>query len=245
MKKIVLLLLTCVAFSLTHAQDKSTNSNSPVKKINLSNRPGDHLMFQLYSEGWTNRPDSISSHQKGFSRGFAAYFMFDKPFKSSPKFSLGIGVGASTSNIFFKKMGVDIRPVSSLLPFQQLDSTNHFKKFKVATTYLEIPLELRFTAKPDNYNKSWKAAIGLKVGTLVDSHTKGKTLVDKNNSVISNYSQKITAKGYVNGTKFTATARVGYGAVTLFGSYGLTNVLKDGVGPAMKSYQIGLTLSGL
>ncbi len=246
MKKIVFVVISCLLFSFAFSQDTLTTTiPSAVKKIKLSNRPGDHLMIQLSSDHWTGMPDSISNHQQGLSRGFNAYFMFDKPFRSSPKFSIGFGVGVSTSNIFFKRESIDLKSNSTLLPFTAVDSTNHFKKYKLATTYLEVPLEFRFTSKPNEPNKSFKIALGAKVGTAVNVHTKGKTLQDKNNNTIKNYSFKENSKQYLSGTRFTATGRVGYGIFTLFGTYQLNNILKDGAGPVMHLYQIGLTLSGL
>lgn len=245
MKKIVLLLTAFVVFSASYAQDTLGRTNPKLKTINLKNRPGDHLLLQIGYNGWQGMPDSISSHQKGLNRGFNAYFMFDKVFKSAPKFSIGLGVGVSTGNIYFEKMDVQLNALSTTLPFVAADSMNHFKKYKLATTFLEIPLEFRFTAKPENYNKSFKAAIGLKLGTMVNAHTKGKTLLNKNNGTVNSYTEKINSKKFMNTTRFMATARVGYGIFSLFGNYGLTNVLKDGVGPEMKGYQIGLTISGL
>ncbi|HRN73251.1 MAG TPA: outer membrane beta-barrel protein [Ginsengibacter sp.] len=246
MKKIVLLLLICTSFFYTKAQDNSEKSNSHLKKsFNLNNRPGDHFMLQLTGDGWSGMPDSIKSHKKGFSRGVGFYFMFDKVFKTSPQFSLGIGVGASSSSIFFNKMEVDLKSKTEKLPFLAVDSTNHFKKYKMATSYLEVPLEFRYTSNPENYNKSWKAAIGLKIGTLVNAHTKGKTMLDKNDSPIGSYTQKINSKTYINGTRFAVTVRVGYGIISLYGSYGLSNILKDGVGPEMKPFQVGIAISGL
>lgn len=245
MKKTILLFLTTLIISYSFAQDQSQSSLSSKSKIALQHRPGDHFMLQLSSDHWTGMPDSISSHQSGFSRGFSAYFMLDKPFRTSPKYSIGIGVGISTSNIVFKKMLIGLNSGNSVLPFQAADSSMHFKKYKLATSFLEIPLEFRYTAKPNNYNKSLKAAIGLKIGTLVNAHTKGKTPQDKNNSTIGAYTEKINSKRFINGTRFMATARVGYGVFSLFGTYGLSPILKDGTGASMKLYQIGLTISGL
>jgi hypothetical protein len=251
MKKIVFIVAGCLFFTLGFSQDSTIiTTGTPTraansKTIKLPNRPGDHLMIQLSSDHWTGMPDSINSHQTGFSRGFNIYFMLDKPFRNSPKYSIGIGAGISTSNITFKKMGLDLKAQSALLPFQSLDSTNHFKKYKLATSYLEIPLEFRFTSKPANINKSFKAALGVKVGTLVNAHTKGKGLQDKNNNLTNSYTQKENSKRFINGSRFMATARLGYGIFSLFGSYQLNNVLKDGAGPDMKLYQIGLTISGL
>lgn len=246
MKKITFIIIGCLFISFAFAQETTTTTKTDTKTLKLPNRAGDHFLLQVSYDGWAGMPDSISSHQEGFSRGFNAYFMFDRPFKGSPKYSIGIGAGISTSNITFKNMNVDLKSSSDFLPFTAVDSTNHFKKYKLATSYLEVPLEIRYTSNPDNVNKSMKAALGIKVGTLVNAHTKGKTLQDKNNKTIGSYTEKITSKKYINSTRFSATARVGYGIVSLFGTYQLNSVLKEGVGsPDMKLYQVGITISGL
>jgi hypothetical protein len=244
MKKIVFVVTSCLFFSMAFSQE-TTPSTTDNNKVNFTNRSGDHFMLQLSSDHWAGMPDSISSHQQGLSRGFNAYVMLNKPFKNSPKLSLGIGVGISTSNIFFKKMEVDVKGASSLLPFIAEDSADHFKKYKLATSYLQIPLEFRFTSKPNYPNKSFKAAVGLKVGTLVNVHNKAKTLQNASGTTLNSYLVKENSKRFFNSTNFMATARIGYGIFSLFGSYQLNRLLKDGAGPNLKLYQIGLTLSGL
>ena len=244
MKKIVFVVTSCLFFSMAFAQ-KSTSSTTNNSKVNFTNRSGDHFMLQLSSDHWAGMPDSISSHNKGFSRGFNAYVMLNKPFKNSPKLSLGIGVGISTSNIYFKKMDVDLKAAPGLLPFIAVDNADHFKKYKVATSYLQVPLEFRFTSKPNSPNKSFKAALGIKVGTLVNAHTKAKTLQNASGTTLNSYLEKENSKRFINSTDFMATARIGYGVFSLFGSYQLNRLLKDGAGPNIKLYQIGITLSGL
>jgi Outer membrane protein beta-barrel domain len=245
MTKIVFVVFCCFIFSSGFSQDSTNTTPANTKKITITNRPNDHLLIQLSSDHWSGMPDSISSHQQGFSRGFNAYFMLDKPFRSSPKFSIGFGLGISTSNIVFKRTNVDLKSVSPLLPFTHVDSTNHFKKYKLATGYLEIPIEFRYSSKSLEPNKSFKAALGLRVGALVNAHTKGKILQDKNNNTVNNYIQKENNKRFINGTRFIATARIGYGILSLFGAYQLNSVLKDGAGPVLHLYQVGLTISGL
>ena len=39
--------------------------------------------------------------------------------------------------------------------------------------------------------------------------------------------------------------RVGYGNLSLFGTYQIGSLIKEGLGPQVKPYTIGLTLSGL
>ena len=53
------------------------------------------------------------------------------------------------------------------------------------------------------------------------------------------------SKNFFNGTRLAGTARIGYGHVSLFGQYSITSFIKDGRGPAIHPYSIGITLSGL
>ena len=243
MQKTLLFLLSLVLFNATQAQENRIPKK--IKTVMDANRPADHFMVQLSSDHLTAMPDSISKNQSGFSRGLNIYIMKDKVFKNSPKFSFGIGLGIGSSNIFFKNLNVDIKSNSAKLPFTNVAAANHFKKYKLSLSYLELPLEFRYSSNPANANKSWKFAIGGKVGTLINAHTKGKTLLNNNNQSINNYIQKENSKRFFNTTRFSGTARFGYGVFSLFGAYQLNSVLKDGAGAPMKAYQVGITLSGL
>lgn len=238
MKKLLLIIIAFISVSTASAQKKKDWAN-------VSKRAGDHFMLQFSNDRWMGTPDSVSNHMKGFARGFNAYVMLDKVFKSSPQFSVAFGLGVSTSNIYFKKYGIELKSNTATLPFNKLDSLNHFKKYKLATSYLEIPIEIRFSNDPANDMKSFKAAIGFKVGTLLNVHTKGKTLQDASDKVLYNYTQKETSKKFFNSTRICATARIGYGNFSVFGSYQINNIFKDGVAADTKLLQIGLTLSGL
>ena len=144
MKKIVFIALACLSLTTSFAQDDPKKSKT--KTISVNDRPGDHLMIQLSSDHWTSMPDSVSSHQKGFSRGFNAYLMTNKRFKTNPKLSIGIGIGVGSSNIAFKKINIDVKSLGTKLPFTAADSSNHFKKYKLSTSYLEAPLEFRYSS---------------------------------------------------------------------------------------------------
>jgi len=214
------------------------------KKIDLSNRSGDHLMLQYGFDNWAGTNDTINP--QGFSRFFNAYVMLDKPFKTNPNLSVGLGVGIGSSNIFFKNTYVDVKSTSSRLPFTKVDSVDHFEKFKVTTMFLEAPVELRYSSNPENSNRSVKAALGVKVGTLLKVYTKGKTLVNKNGTTINSYIAKESSKKFFNSTRLAVTARLGYGIFGLYGAYQITSLLKTGAGPdAVRPYSIGIYISGL
>jgi Outer membrane protein beta-barrel domain len=239
MRKISIILFAMLVSFTSFSQTTGKKDKS------ITDRAADHFMFQVGTNIWTGTADSVKSYIKGFNRSANVYVMYDKQFKSSPKFSIAAGLGIGTSNIYFKKMEVDITANKSKLPFLRTDTGNNFKKYKLATAYLEIPLELRFTADPSNPNKSIKAAIGVKLGTLLNAHTKGKVLQNSAGTKINSLTEKESSKAFFNTTRIAATARLGYGIFSLYGAYSLTGLFKDGVAPDTKLVQIGLTISGL
>jgi hypothetical protein len=246
MKKLITFPLALAFVFPLFAQD-STIANPKKKdwsKVNLSNRPNDHLMLQLGYNGWSGRSDSIKT--KGIPRSFNIYFMFDFPFKTSPRFSVGIGAGLGTDNFYLDKMTADISgESSSKLSFKDVSEGEHFKKYKLATTYLELPVELRFAADPENTNKSWKVAVGGKVGTLLSAMTKGKTLLNSSEQTINSYTEKIKSKRYFNSTRLSVTGRISKGIFGIYGTYQVNNFVKDGYGPDIRPFQVGISISGL
>ncbi len=234
MKKIIF-TLGLIAVSIgVFAQDGGSPMNKAVNKVTHSN---DFLMIQLSYDGWAGAPDSIKS---GLNRGFNIALMYDFPFKKS-KLSMAAGLGFSTSGVYLKDHTMDIQ--GKLNPNQVSFPTSTAKKNKVATTYLEIPIELRYRSVPDNANKGFKAAIGVKVGALVDAHTKIKYTGANGSKDID----KDANRGFFNPWRFAATARVGYGNFALFGAYSLNPLLKDNASNNLdiRPYQIGICLSGL
>ncbi len=244
-KKIFLFLLISAAIFTVNAQEKSTATKKDWSKTDLSNRANDHLMLQYGYDGWSGTNDTISP--SGFSRHFNIYFLYDMPFKTSPHFSVAIGAGIGSSNIFFKNTFVNIKSLTATLPFTNVSATNHFDKFKLVTTYLEAPVEFRYASNPVQPDKGFKLAAGLKVGTLLKSYTKGKNWVNANGETVygKNYVNKESYKKFINGTRLAVTGRFGLGNFSIDGSYQLTSFLKSGAGPAINPYSIGVTLSGL
>jgi len=250
MKKIVL-FITCglLIGSVVMAQDSSLVVPAlrvpPPKKqnINLSNRANDHFMIQLGYAGWAGKPDSIITG--GISKVLNFYFMFDFPFKTNPRLSMAFGPGISSDQIGLNKSYVGLKDNTSQLAFSDKSDTNHFKRVKLAMTYAELPVEFRYTSDPVNAGKSFKAAIGLRVGTMLNAHTKNKTYETASGSTLLDYTMKESSKKFFNTTRLSAIARVGYGHFTLFGSYQITTLLKEGVGAEIRPFSIGLNLSGL
>ena len=236
-----------LAFSLLFTAAASAQADSTVKKEILDTkfkpRSGDHFLIQAGYTMWDGKPDSIKTG--GVPRSVNVYLMMDFPFKTSPKWSAAVGVGIGTDNMFFDKMNVGIKENTSTLRFSNLKDTNYFKKYKLATAYVEAPVELRFNSNPNDSKRSVKFAVGAKVGMLLAAHVKGKELVNRGGTTINDYKMKEYSKAFFNKNRLAATARIGYSSFSLFGTYAITPLFKEGVGPEIRPITIGLTLSGL
>jgi hypothetical protein len=180
----------------------------------------------------------------GFSKTFNVYLMMDFPFKNNPKLSVGIGAGLGSDHIMFSKMNIGLKEGGNKLPFTNVRDTNHFKKTKLATSYVEAPIELRYSAQPAT-GKGLKVALGIKVGQLINVHTRSAKLQNRNENLINDYVVKESSSRFINGTRLSGTLRVGVGRFSLFSSYQLTPVIRDGFGPAVRTLSTGIAISGL
>jgi outer membrane protein with beta-barrel domain len=260
MKKYFVTAMIFLAATAVFAQKSDTTSilrkapvaNPPSKsvkkdwsKVVLSNRrAADHFMFQLGYDNWAGAPDSI--HIQGFNRSANFYFMYDFPFKTDPRFSIGAGIGIGSSNIFFHQQEVMVAAyANSTLAFPDESEENHYKKFKLVTTYLESPIEMRFALDPEHTNSSWKFAVGVKVGLLLSAYTKAKDLETATGQVLGDYIQKESSKQFFNSTKLAGTARVSKGPIGIFGQFMVNGLIKSSAGPSVFPFSMGIMLSGL
>jgi hypothetical protein len=239
MKKIIYLSLSLLFCTAIIAQEKSSSSKP---KIDLSGRPNDHLMLQLGYAQWVGVPDTIA--MGGFSKTINVYLMMDFPFKNNPKLSVGVGAGIGSDHLMFSKLNIGLKDGGNKLPFTNVRDTNHFKKTKLATNYVEAPIELRYSANPAT-GKGLKVALGIKVGQLINVHTRSAKLQNRNENLINDYVVKESSSRFINGTRLAGTLRLGIGRFTLFTSYQLTPVIRDGFGPAVRTLSTGIAISGL
>ena len=117
------------------------------------------------------------------------------------------------------------------------DST--YKKNKISTSFIEVPVELRFRSKPSNPTRSVKIGIGFKGGYLIDSHTKVK--FKENNRMI--FKEKGITN--LNRWRYGPTFRLGYGPVSVFGFYNMATFFKTGDGPTANPFSLGLSINAL
>ena len=199
----------------------------------------DFLMVQLGYNTWINKPDSIKLKTVGYV--FNAYICYDFPIKKS-KMSFAAGIGINSSVVYLDKQRLANRDTGAYGAQAHFynDTVNAAKRYKFNTTYLQAPFELRYFSNSQNRNKGFKAALGVTVGAFIGAHTKAVSSVGG-----TNIKDKENTKRYISPWNFAATARIGMGNFSVFGSYNITNVFKDASGPAVTPFSLGLCVTGL
>ena len=225
MKLLRLLLLSMLALGTTVSAQTKTPTEKPAS---------DFLMIQLCIDWWAGKPDSI--HTTGIGKGLNVYLCKNYPLKNS-KLSFAAGIGIGSSSIYLDNQEARFAD-TTFVKFEA--ETKNYSKYKLTTAYFEAPLELRYFDNNVNKNKGFKAAIGLRIGTLLQAHTKG---VYSFSGVKT--TDKVVSKHFLDTWRFAATARVGYGNFSLFVAYNLNTLFKAGSGPDITPYSVGLCISGL
>lgn len=228
--------LLALSFSASNIYAQDVVKDGPsTEKRSFSKPSRDFVMLQFMYHGWLDAPDSIKT--TGVGRGFNGYICYDFPIKKS-NFSFAAGIGLAADNIYLKDQQLVLNDNDTNAQARFVPESLAYKKYKVTTTYLEAPFELRFFGNKQDRNKGFKAALGLKAGTLLGAHTRGK---EDGTKIV----YKVNSKRYLETWRFAGTVRLGYGNFTLIGTYNLTNLYKDGLGPQITPFSLGLCISGL
>jgi outer membrane protein with beta-barrel domain len=238
--------------ALTKALKNATPATQPEKpgkkdwsKVRPDPRKAqDHFMFELGYDNWVGSTDSMNI--KGLNHSENFYFMYSWPFKSDGRLSVAAGVGLGSSNIYFAHQEVLVAAYQNqTLAFPNEEGGPHFKRYKLCTTYLEFPVELRFSLDPEHMDHSWKFAVGTKIGLMMSAYTKGVDLVSAQGIVQGSYTEKESSKQFFSTFEFTPTIRISKGVIGFFAQIHANPLIKASAGPSVFPVSGGIVLSGL
>lgn len=108
-----------------------------------------------------------------------------------------------------------------------------FKKSKLTVSYLTVPLLLEFQVPINGASNQLFISVGLIGGINLGSHTKVKSEHSKS---------KDHGSFNINPFKYALAGRVGLKGINLFASYSLSPLFKDGKGPELFPFTIGISL---
>jgi hypothetical protein len=149
--------------------------------------------------------------------------------------SLVSGMGLEWNNYYFRKDITLIPGIDSVAA--TLDNVNYSKN-KLTTNFVTLPLFIEFNTHKKQ-KKSFHLGAGLVGGYLYRSHT--KQLFEEAGTT---YKRKIFENYNLATFRYSAMIRVGYGKFNIFANYALSGLFKDGTGPEIHPYSIGITVIG-
>lgn len=175
-----------------------------------------------------------SVDQKLLSRGLDVSLHYEFSIVSN-RFSFAPGIGFSTGNYFIDGdilQSTDSNGVktSAIEPFADEFS---FKRHKLSTNYVEVPLEFRYQTAKNSAGATYKVAVGFKAGYMVNVHTK---------TVTSDGRFKAFIFDDVSSFRYGPTVRMAYGRFGFSGFYSLATLFEDGKGADITPIAIGFTL---
>ena len=161
-----------------------------------------------------NKPDGVN--QSNFSYGLKGGFIKDIPLNSRRNFGIGVGLGYAY-NTYYTNLFVN--ETESGLEYIVLDSDVSYKRNKLDTHVIEMPIEFRWrTSTPSDY-KFWRIYGGMKLGYVVGSRSK----------FVSN-SEKISfSNSDVRNFRYGVMLNIGYSTFNVHAYYALSNLFNDGV----------------
>lgn len=189
------------------------------------NIPGT-FMLEL---GLNNALDAPERFDLGLwgSRTLNVYYTYELRVLQS-KFSVVPGIGLSLERYKFKNgatLGYDADSLELFLPSETPNITGE-RKSQLITNFIDIPVELRFTSKPNDPNRAFKIGVGGRIGYMYDAFTKMKykpageevkQLKDKQNFNLTRF-------------RYGVYGRLGLGNFSLFAYYNLTPLFEEGKG---------------
>jgi len=243
-KKLLALSIGLFALSLSGFAQESTPKAT--KRHGRPDIPGTFVL-----ELGVNRPfDRPANFDIGFwgSRTLNIYYQYEiRILKSKFSFVPGVGFGLERYKFRNNYFLDNSDGTNSMLPAANfpIGNISGISKSQLITNYFDVPLELRFSTRPDDPSKSFKISIGGRVGYLFDSHTKIKY---SDNGETKKY--KSHEKFNLNDFRYGLYAKIGAGNFAIFGYYNLSTLFQTGRDPdvgnvttSMKNFTIGISLS--
>lgn len=137
------------------------------------------------------------------------------------KLTLNPGIGLGLENYSFdNNVRFNGPPATMITPFIDTASFRDYRKSKLALTYVDIPLEIRFQTSDKN-GKAFKISAGAKAGYLIKAQSKVKYETDD-----IEVKEKAAHSFFLNNFRYGLVGRIGYGYVNAFAYYSLSELFE-------------------
>ena len=152
------------------------------------------------------------------------------------KFGMITGIGLRWNNYRFNDNTILISDSAKIYGYP--DNTQNWSKSKLVVNYLQIPLLLEYQTNRFSRKNSFHITAGMVLGWRWGTHTK---MLYKDNG---RHKPKEWDSYHLNPFRYDATMRIGWGIINLYATYSMNTLFKDGRGPELYPFAIGITLLG-
>lgn len=159
-------------------------------------------------------PEDVS--QNGLSYGLQGGFIRDFPLNQDGTFALGIGLGYGFNSYYSNLRAVES---GDGIEYVILEDRDTYKRNKLETHLIELPLEFRWRNSTRTSYKFWRIYGGFKLGYRIGSRSKYVT-----NDFVDSFNNSDT-RSFTYGLALN----VGYNTFNLHLYYGLNSLFEDGI----------------
>ncbi len=225
-KNSLIVIILCLAFNV-FAQDATTTEG--LKKFTSG--------ITLFSDIWKGSFTNMTP--RAINQGIDVFGMYNIPMENS-KLTFSVGAGVGVHNLFTNAFLV-ANDSTGVYTFQKIADLNpsdpiSYKKYKITVAYFDFPFEFRY-----KHSNGFKAAMGMKFGFVIGSHTKykGDNYLLEDPSILKLKTQNVKN---LEKWRYGLTAKVGYKSAELYCYYGLSKLFKKDNGPDLYPISVGISL---
>lgn len=181
----------------------------------------------------TTLPEEMRFIEIDYARSISAAFNFaDLEVGFGPHFGISTGLGIQWNRYGLKNNYSLSFNEDSI--FGMATPDYKYNRNVLKSTYITMPLLLEFHSNTKR-SKSFNIAVG-----VIGGYKLGSRLKQDYDFEGRNYEFKTKGHYHFNPFQAYATARIGYGDISLFANYGLTRIFEEGRGPQLYPFQFGL-----
>ena len=223
MKKITIIFVLTISMLSSYSQE-----------ITESTRKNFSTVIDVFTDIYSNEPKGIETRTINQGMNFSG--LYDYRFGKS-NISAAIGIGLGAHNFYSNALPVvDSNGNTQLVRIKTLYPGTEYKKNKISYTYFDVPIELRLRTKDE-----FRAAVGFKMGWLIDSHTKYKG-DDYIFETTDELGVKFRDVKNIETFRYGFTARAGWKFINVMGFFSLTDIFKKDKGPDVYPISVGISL---